>query len=331
MGTALGLIGPLASIGGALFGGGSTANNVPKPPPGYQPTGQPGADQSFQQGNQNQQNFANQSNQIAQNLVNNPGAPGFQAGANQAGQMGQAAGANQFLQGQNQINQGNSVVPYAQQALQQGFDPQQAYYNQAFQQNTDQVRAGEEARGIDSTPYGAGVENDANRKFNTDWGFNQQQRQQIGAGTANSLFNQQNQDVNSGVNNQNQGANNYYSGSAMGYNAGQQIGQNQLGAINQGQQSQQQAIQDYLQYLQLGQGASGIANQQFGQNLQQNQQAFNQNQQFGQNLGAGLQGLQKGWQSFAGNSGGGGGFANNAWGQNNPGVAGSAYQGPVGP
>ena len=50
MGAALGLIGPLMSIGGALFGGGSTASNVPQAPPVYQPTGQAGADQGVQAG-----------------------------------------------------------------------------------------------------------------------------------------------------------------------------------------------------------------------------------------------------------------------------------------
>jgi hypothetical protein len=314
------------SIFGSLFGGGSTASNVPQAPPVYQPTGQAGADQSLQAGIAGQQGAVPQANQAVQNLYNNPGAPAAQAGANVAGGLGQAAGLSQFTQGQNLTGTGNSLVPYAQQALQTGFDPMGNVYNQQFQQNTDQTRALLEARGIDSTPYGAGVESQSNLNFNNAWEQNALQRQQTGAGTATNLLGQQTNDVLQGQNLSGQGAGTYMTGSQMPYNTAQTIGQNQLGAIGQGQAIQQTPLANWMQYLQLGQGAAGVGTQQQQTNLNQNQLGWNQNQQLGQNLGAGLAGLSKGMAPMAGGSGG---FATNSWGQSNPGVAGSAYYGPV--
>jgi hypothetical protein len=333
MGAALGLIGPLASIGGALFGGGSTANNVPQAPPVYQPTGSANADQNIQSGISGlSSSTVPRAQQTADFLYNNPGAAGAQAGAQTAGQLGQAAGLSQFTQGQNLIGTGNSVVPYAYSALNAGFDPQSAMYNQAFQQNTDQTRALLEARGIDSTPYGAGVEADSNRKFNTDWQFNQLARQQQGAQTANSLFGTQTGDVTAGANLSGQAPGTYFTGASLPYNTNQTIGTNQFGALGQSQSLQQAPISDYFQYLQAAQAAAGVGTQQQQTNLNQNQLAWNQNQQLGSNLGQGLQGLAKGWNNvqtpgWAG--GGNGGFATNSWAQANPGVAGSAFYGPV--
>jgi hypothetical protein len=302
MGAALGLIGPLMSIGGSLFGGGSTASNVPQAPPGYQPTGQAQADQSFQAGVQGQQGAVPQANQAVQYLYNNPGAPGAMQGANIAGGLGEAAGLGQFAQGQNLTNTGNSVVPYAYSALNAGFDPQQSVYNQQFQQNTDQTRALLEARGIDSTPYGAGVEGQSNLNFNNAWLQNTLARQGQGAQTANSLFGTQSNDVLQGQNLAGQAPGTFMQGASMPYNTAQTIGTNQLGALGQGQGIQQTPLNNWMQYLQLGQGATGVAQNQERLNLAQNQQGWNQNQQLGQNLGAGLQGLSKGATNFQNNT-----------------------------
>lgn len=334
MGAALGLIGPLMSIGGALFGGGSTASSVPQAPPVYQPTGQAAADTSLQAGIQHQAGAVPQADQATQFLYNNPGASGAQWGANVAGGLGEAAGLSQFTQGQNLTGTGNSLVPYAQQALQTGFDPMGDVYKQQFQQNTDQTRALLEARGIDSTPYGAGVESQSNLNFNNAWQQNALQRQQTGAGTATNLLGQQANDITQGANLSGQAPGTFMGGASMPYNINQTIGSNQLGALGQGQNIQQTPIANWMQYMGIGQNASGVATTQQGQNLNQNALAWNQNQQLGQNLGAGMQGVAKGWPAFAASNGmaggpGSGGFATNSWGQSNPGVAGSAYQGPV--
>jgi hypothetical protein len=299
MGAALGLIGPMMSIGGALFGGGSTANNVPQAPPVYQPTGQAQADQSIQSGIQHQQGAVPQADQAVQYLYNNPGAPGAMSGANTAGAMGQAAGMGQFLQGQNLTNTGNSVVPYAYSALNAGFDPQGQVYNQQFQQNTDQTRALMEARGIDSTPYGAGVESQSNMNFNNAWLQNTLARQGQGAATANSLFGTQTNDVTQGQNLSGMAPGTFMQGASMPYNTAQTIGTNQINALGQGQGIQQTPLQNWMQYMQLGQGAAGVGTQQQQTNLNQNQMGWNQNQQLGSNLGAGMQGLAKGWGNFS--------------------------------
>lgn len=60
-------------------------------------------------------------------------------------------------------------LPYADQIMQMGFDPQNEYYGRAAHDLTEQVRAGEAARGIEMSPYGAGVENRAMSDFNIDW------------------------------------------------------------------------------------------------------------------------------------------------------------------
>jgi hypothetical protein len=302
MGAALGLIGPLASIAGGLFGGGSTASNVPQAAPVYQPTGQAGADQSFQAGVTGQQGAVPQANQAVQNLYNNPGAPGAQWGANVAGGMGEAAGMSQFGQGQNLTNTGNSLVPYAQQALQTGFDPMGDVYKQQFQQNTDQTRALMEARGIDSTPYGAGVESQSNLNFNNAWEQNALQRQQTGGQTATNLMNTGASDITQGANLSGQGAGTFMTGAQMPYNTNQTIGGNQLAALGQGQAIQQTPLQNWMQYLQLGQGASGVATNQQNANVNQNNVAFNQNQQLGKNIGTGMQQLGKGVTNFQNNT-----------------------------
>jgi hypothetical protein len=65
-------------------------------------------------------------------------------------------------QGQNMFGAGNA-------ALNMAFDPQSALYNRTAQRIQDQTRASQAARGIQTTPYGAGLENQAMSDFNIDW------------------------------------------------------------------------------------------------------------------------------------------------------------------
>jgi hypothetical protein len=300
MGASLGLIGPLASIAGAIFGGGSTANNVPQAPPVYQPTGAAGADQGVQGGIANLAGSVPGANAAVNYLYNNPGAPGAVQGANTAGLLGQAAGLQDFTQGGNLTNVGNSIVPYATAALNTGFDPMGNVYKQDFQQNTDQTRALLEARGIDSTPYGAGVEAQSNLNFNTNWENNLLNRETAGASTASNLLNTSASDITGGANLSGQAPGTYYGGAVLPYQTAQNIGTNQLGALAGGQAIQQAPISDWQTYLNYVNQAAGVGTQQQQTNLNQNQLAFNQNQQLGKNLGAGIQGLGKGvtgWQN----------------------------------
>src|SRR6201999_1669651 len=159
---------------GALVGGGSAlagllgfgGNQQPTPPPpAYMPQNLGGADQGAYSGIQSLggYNTAGQSlpyaQQTFQNLYNNPYAQGYQQSANAIAPAATQAGGNL-------LGAGQSYLPYAQQTLQTGFDPQSALYAQQFQQNTDQTRAAEAARGIAMSPYGAGVESQSNLNFN---------------------------------------------------------------------------------------------------------------------------------------------------------------------
>jgi len=91
-------------------------------------------------------------------------------------QSGQAFGA------------GASILPYMNPVLASGFDPQNALYNRTAQQVQDQTRAAEAARGVATTPYGAGVEGQTMSNFNIDWQNQQLQRQAQAAGAASDIL-----------------------------------------------------------------------------------------------------------------------------------------------
>jgi hypothetical protein len=159
--------------------------------------------------------------------------------------------------------------------LNTAFDSQQDLYNRTLQQVQDQTRAANEAAGVGTTPYGAGIESQAARNFNIDWQNQQLQRMiqggQAGAGLqagASPLFMQS---------------------AGLPYGAAQTIGGNQMGALGQlgqfgtsaagipGQQIG--ALQNYLGW---GTGQQNLAGslplQQYYAGLGGQQQAFNQAQ-----------------------------------------------------
>lgn len=321
---------------GGLFGGSS---NAPAPPQGYQPAGQAWTDSilmgeggggipGLSQYNAYAQNMG-QAGGIAQNLVNNPYASLYQGRANAAADTGWGVGGAQVGGGMNLMGAGNAMLPYAQSILQTGFDPQNALYNRTQQQVTDQQRAGQSARGIAMSPYGAGLENKALSDFNIDWQNNLLGRQNTAAQGAGYLTNSAGNAINLGQNVSTLGLQTLGQAAALPYATSNTIGGNQLGALGQygqfgaaaGNQAQQQ-IDDYLRYMGIGQQAAGVANQGYANQLTANNQQFNQGQTLGRNIGAGIQGLGQ-WSGF----GGGGG----SWGANNPGMPGSSYYGPVVP
>jgi hypothetical protein len=288
----MGLSSSLISIGGALSGmfGGGGASSVQLPPM-YNFQNMPGADSGAYSGIQNlgpYTNMASSAMPFAQstfgNLYNNPFSTPLQSGGGVAGALGQNAGLNAY-------GAGGNLMPYAQSLLTTGFDPQQALYSRTAQQTTDQTRAGLEARGIDNTPYGAGVEGQTMANFNIDWQNAQLQRQlQAGQG-ASGLYG-------AGQTLQNQGVQEYLQASAYPYATYAQIGQGQNQALSSllglGQNAQGIAnvpIQDYLGYLGAGTSQQGANNQTAQLALNQQNQAFNQNMQYGRALGAGLYGL----------------------------------------
>lgn len=297
-----------ASLAGGIYGAieGSPAQNVPLPPQWNMPNMTGAANQAYSGiGGLPGYNLygpnIGQAQNITQGLVNNPYAPGYQAGANMAGSMGQLAGLNAFGAGGNLYNAGN-------QALMASMDPQTALYQRTLQQIQDQTRVANAAAGVGTTPYGAGLEGQNITNFNIDWQYQQLQRELAGVQGAGTAFNQ-------GANLQSGGVGTYLQGAGVPYSTYGAIGQGQLSALGNlgafgsaGQGVAQTPIQDYLNYIAAGNQAGGVANTQAQTALQQAQQSYNQNLGFGSMIGGGLGALSgtKGWQNFFNPSGGGG-------------------------
>ena len=197
----------------------------------------------------------------------NPFAGQAVAGAQGASNLGGAIGANTFGSGQNFLDAAQGMIPYAFNVMNTGFDPQNALYNRTAQQVQDQARVSLAQRGVGTTPYGAGIENDAMRNFNIDWQNNQlgRQTQALGAG-AGALT---------------QGAN--VAGQGIGWQQGLPQWMTNTGmlpyatwnAINQGQWGN---LQNLLNYGQVGQALSqqpiadylglyGAGNQQYASDI----------------------------------------------------------------
>lgn len=81
----------------------------------------------------------------------------------------------------------SALMPYVSQALQQGFDPQQALYGKLFQQQQDQAQAANAAAGVATTPYGAALTQQGNQNFDIAWQQAQLANQAQGAQTAANL------------------------------------------------------------------------------------------------------------------------------------------------
>jgi len=270
-----GILGAVAAGGSLMSGlGGLFGNSGAQAPPQFQMPGLGEASGGALGGigNLNSYNLYQpnipQATGITQNLVNNPYAGGYLGGSVTAGGLGQLQALGQYGQGQNLINTGQSLTPYAGSVLQTGFDPQQQLYQRTLATTLGQQQAANALSGVGTTPYGAGL-TDANlQNFNIDW-QNAQLNRQIqalqGAGgalqTGGGLIGQ-------GVNMQAAAPAQYLTASSYPYSAYQQIGGNQLGALtNLGQfgmgasQLPQQQIADYLNYIQAGNQANQVANQ----------------------------------------------------------------------
>lgn len=95
--------------------------------------------------------------------------------------------------------QGPQMFNYANQVMQTGFDPQDALYNKTRGNVQDQMRASQGARGVDMTPYGAGLENQGMSDFNINWENQQLQRQAMASQAAAGLFGQGGQAIQGGA------------------------------------------------------------------------------------------------------------------------------------
>lgn len=309
-GSAVSLIGGkiLNSGGGSSSSGGSDQNV-------YTPGGLGPADQGWQDmfakqvGNVNQ-TFDKVSPKY-QNTFDQQGNidySGFQNGANNASnQYGHLADLNNYWAGQyeNQArsaqNQQQNLYNAGNQTYQTALDPQNALYGRTAQRIQDQVRAGQAARGLGNSAYGAGLEDQAMGNFNMDWENQQLARQTQGLNAMNAA-------------------------SEAGQSQGRLFGANTSGALGAAGQ-----IPDYL--LQQGQlpvsanqyvagqpaasanqyaqnmgglnsqmynvGSQAIPYMNYGTGAQQQQQQFNANQSqaFGNLATQGIRGLQSSYNT----------------------------------
>lgn len=76
--------------------------------------------------------------------------------------------------------QNQGLTQGANAVMQSAFDPQNAQYAKDFMQNREQTRASLASRGLNQSATGAGIENESNLAFNTNWRNQQLGRQQSG-------------------------------------------------------------------------------------------------------------------------------------------------------
>jgi hypothetical protein len=290
-----------AALAGGLYGlaSGAPASNVQLPQM-FQMPGMPGAaDQTLAgiEGLGGYNMFRPQQAQgITQGLINSPYSGGYQAGAGTAGQLGQLQALNQFGVGQGVTGLGlNQLAPYAGQVVNTAMDPQNQLYQRTLQQVMDQSGAINAQAGVGTTPYGAGVQDQAISNFNIDWQNAQLGRQMGGLGAAGQALGQAGGLAQLGQGMAAGAPGQYLQSAGLPYGVQQQIGQGQMGALGGLQQYGQQGamipnmqIQDYLGYLGAGNQAGGVANQTAGLGLNQSNLAFQQNAAYAAMLGGGL-------------------------------------------
>jgi hypothetical protein len=243
---------------GSLFGS-SSASHAPAPPPvsSYQPPdptqqvgattgniGTMGADLQSLLGQylpfMNTQTSANTAGAQAGSLAAAGGVPG----ATDIGMGTLAGGANL------QAGAGN--------VLNTAFDPQQALYQKLFQQNQDQANVTNSMYGVQNTPYGAGVADQANTNFNIDWQNQQLGRQIAGLNAAGTGYATAAPLGMTGQTTLAQAAELPFATTAAGAGANTQaVGQ----GIQETSNSFQPTIQDLLSYLGWGTGATSVYNQ----------------------------------------------------------------------
>lgn len=118
---------------------------------------------------------------------NNPYYAPAQAGASALGQSGVNFGQGLVTQAQGMEASANNLQSYAPGIAQAAFDPQNAYYNQAFNQQQQQSGAQMAQSGVLGSPYGAAAMNQGNSDFNLAWGNNKFNRELQGVGALGTL------------------------------------------------------------------------------------------------------------------------------------------------
>lgn len=265
------------------------SGGVQQAPTPYQPQNQAGADTGFQQGvgqlataGTNLYNSVSpQLSSAVSGITNNPYYAQAQQGAQTAANTATNLVAPQQLQSsQNIAALGQLSNPAALQTLYTAFDPQQALYQQQYQQQLDQSNATNSMYGLGTSPYGAGVANQASTNFNIDWQNAQLARQIAALGAYDTNLSAAGGAATTASNLGAAGLNTQVTAAALPYNLATQQGMNSLAALgsqaqvtNQALSPTQQAIGDQGTYLGIGQTASQGAIQAAQANNQANAQA----------------------------------------------------------
>lgn len=187
--------------------------------------------------------------------VQNPWNIAAQGSAINAGTAAAGQGAANIGQAANMRTAANTGVGAGNQVLNTAFDPQNALYDRTAQQLQDQVRVGEAARGITSSPYGADLENQAMSNFNIDWQNNQLGRQTQGLGAYNTALNSA-------------GQANTTAGNTGQMGVGQTAAEGQIPWDTYNGQ-QQNNIQNWIAYMNQANAATGLAQINYPEQLNQ--------------------------------------------------------------
>jgi hypothetical protein len=312
----------VASVAGNVLSGKKKSGASSGSASVYQPSNQPGIDQSFNNifgelatGTTNiPAQLYPEYQGIADQIIHNPTAPVYQQAANNTGQNLNAVANQDFTAGTDLSKILPMILPYAQQILQLGADPQGALYNRTLHQTQDQVRAGLNARGLGMSGVGAGIEGDAVNNFNIDWQNNALQRLLTGAQGASGLFTAGENAARSASERSNAGAQEELAAGRTPYETFNTIKNDKLKGLDTESTAGQNTwalpeslMQDALNYLGYGSNASKTA-------LAGAQQKFDNNQTNASNIGSLFNSLQSN-----NSSSGGGGFLNSltSWLKNN--------------
>lgn len=210
----------------------------------------------------------------AQGIVNNPTAPAAQMAADTSGAAYTAAGNQDIAQGNTLTGTGNAMLPYVQQILQTGFDPQNALYAKTLQQTQDQVNASNAAAGLGTSPVGAAIDANNLSNFNINWQNNLLNRENSAASGASTINQAAGSDITQGANLATTGASNINTGGQIPYTQYNTNLGNALTALNNQSTAgantnvvPQNVLNALQSYLQLGQNAYASTNAQANQNF----------------------------------------------------------------
>src|SRR5262252_9981931 len=282
------VLGGVASAAGGLAGllGGAPASNVPVPASFTMPnmggaaSGAYGGIQNLP-GAQTSGQFLPWAVSGTSGALNNPWiGPASNMGINNA--------FNTYGLGNTVAGYGASLLPYSQAIMGTGFDPQGALYARTLQQIQDQTRAGNEAAGVGTTPYGAGIESQAVSNFNIDWQNAQLQRQLQAAQGAGGLVQSGAGGITTGLGLTGGAPGQLVSSALLPYSTGLQDITALTGVTAGVQGLVQTPIQDYLGYLGQGTTQQNANTALFGQQLNQANLGFNENLAYGKMIGGGL-------------------------------------------